>query len=142
MLYFGNSVNLIEHMISKFQFLKWSKNINDWIFVYSSVNNEELARFVRSLKVLEHCIQPFLNQCDTNNDNKISSDEWGTCLGLNHGNCQSISCPKIIFLNNYLFRWYGFLENILLTLTKNCLVNIIWTVCRSIKEQHECVVLV
>jgi hypothetical protein len=51
-------------------------------FVSSSVNNEELARFVRSLKVLEHCIQPFLDHCDTDNDNKISSDEWGTCLGL------------------------------------------------------------
>jgi hypothetical protein len=54
-------------------------------FLYSSVNKEEIARFVRSLKVLEHCIQPFLNHCDTNDDNKISSDEWGTCLGLDKG---------------------------------------------------------
>jgi len=52
---------------------------------FSAVNSEELARFVRSLKVLEHCIQPFLDHCDTNNDNKISSDEWGTCLGLDKG---------------------------------------------------------
>jgi hypothetical protein len=57
-----------------------------FFLVFSSVNNEELARFVRSLKVLEHCIQPFLDHCDTDNDNKISSDEWGTCLGLDKGN--------------------------------------------------------
>lgn len=36
--------------------------------------------------MLEHCIQPFLNDCDTDKDNKISSDEWGTCLGLEKGN--------------------------------------------------------
>lgn len=38
--------------------------------------------------MLEHCIQPFLNDCDTDKDNKISSDEWGTCLGLEKGNNQ------------------------------------------------------
>ncbi|CAF2932732.1 unnamed protein product [Rotaria sp. Silwood2] len=67
---------------------KWWRNAVLWEFCEldrthdNSVNNEELARFVRSLKVLEHCIQPFLDHCDTDNDNKISSDEWGTCLGL------------------------------------------------------------
>ena len=81
MLYFGNFVNLIEHMISK------TKNLSNYFILlfwnlFSLVNNEEIARFVRSLKVLEHCIQPFLDHCDTDNDNKISSDEWGTCLGL------------------------------------------------------------
>ena len=54
--------------------------------VFSLVNDEELARFVRSLKVLEHCIQPFLDDCDVNHDHQISSDEWGTCLGLDKGN--------------------------------------------------------
>jgi hypothetical protein len=72
-------------MISKWE--DWiSKEYIYYVFVFffisSSVNNEEIARFVRSLKVLEHCIQPFLDHCDTDNDNKISSDEWGTCLGL------------------------------------------------------------
>ncbi|CAF2780459.1 unnamed protein product [Rotaria sp. Silwood2] len=67
---------------------KWWRNAVLWEFCEldrthdNSVNNEELARFIRSLKVLEHCIQPFLDHCDTDNDNKISSDEWGTCLGL------------------------------------------------------------
>ncbi|CAF0760229.1 unnamed protein product [Adineta steineri] len=67
---------------------KWWRNAVLWEFCEldqthdNSVNNEELARFVRSLKVLEHCIQPFLDHCDTDNDNKISPDEWGTCLGL------------------------------------------------------------
>jgi hypothetical protein len=67
-------------------------------FLLSSVNNEELARFIRSLKVLEHCIQPFLDHCDTDNDNKISSDEWGTCLGLDKGKIQFI-----FFINLYHF---------------------------------------
>ncbi|CAF0828494.1 unnamed protein product [Rotaria sp. Silwood1] len=67
---------------------KWWRNAVLWEFCEldrthdNVVNNEELARFIRSLKVLEHCIQPFLDHCDTDNDNKISSDEWGTCLGL------------------------------------------------------------
>ncbi|CAM2703750.1 unnamed protein product [Rotaria socialis] len=71
---------------------KWWRNAVLWEFCEldrthdNSVNNEEIARFVRSLKVLEHCIQPFLNHCDTDNDNKISSEEWGTCLGLEKGN--------------------------------------------------------
>ena len=86
MLYFGNFVNSIEPMTSK------SLEFNhDWFFSSSSsVNNEEIARFVRSLKVLEHCIQPFLDHCDTDNDNKISSEEWGSCLGLDKGRTERI----------------------------------------------------
>lgn len=86
MLFFGNSVNSIELMTSKNIRTKSNRLI---MFVFSSVNNEELARFVRSLKVLEHCIQPFLNRCDTDDDNKISSDEWGACLGLEKGKIES-----------------------------------------------------
>ena len=103
MLYFGNFVNLIEHMTSKLNLFKLQSFYCTFYFVLSSVNNEEIARFVRSLKVLEHCIQPFLDHCDTDNDNKISSDEWGTCLGLDKGKIQSIFSINLFF-NTYFYR--------------------------------------
>jgi len=31
---------------------------------------------------LEHCIAPFLNKCDSNDDHHITLQEWGTCLEL------------------------------------------------------------
>ncbi|CAF1081886.1 unnamed protein product [Didymodactylos carnosus] len=67
---------------------KWWRNAVLWEFCEldrthdNAVNSEELGRFIASLKALEHCIQPFLDECDTNDDKKISSTEWGTCLGL------------------------------------------------------------
>lgn len=85
MLFSGNSVNSIKLMTSTYNIRK-EIHAFPLLIISSSVNMEELSRFVRSLKVLEHCIQPFLNQCDKDNDNKISSDEWGACLGLDKGN--------------------------------------------------------
>ena len=32
---------------------------------------------------LEHCIAPFLDSCDRDNDHKITLIEWGKCLELN-----------------------------------------------------------
>jgi len=67
---------------------KWWRNAVLWEFCEldrshdEAVNNEELARFVRSLKVLEHCVQPFLNHCDTDDDGRLTANEWGKCLGL------------------------------------------------------------
>lgn len=31
---------------------------------------------------LEHCIAPFLNACDADDDHRITLKEWGTCLEL------------------------------------------------------------
>lgn len=31
---------------------------------------------------LEHCIAPFLNKCDANNDHMITLEEWGNCLEI------------------------------------------------------------
>jgi len=73
---------------------KWWRNAVLWEFCEldkthdNSVNNEELARFISSLKVLEHCIQPFLDHCDTDDDKKLTSTEWGTCLGLDQNDIQ------------------------------------------------------
>ncbi len=34
---------------------------------------------------MEHCIQPFLDECDINNDGLISDHEWGVALDLEKG---------------------------------------------------------
>lgn len=31
---------------------------------------------------MEHCIAPFLDECDVDNDHRITMKEWGTCLQL------------------------------------------------------------
>jgi hypothetical protein len=89
MLFSGNSVNSIKHTISESQ-LTISERLK-FVVLFSVVNKEEISRFVRSLKVLEHCIQPFLDHCDTDNDSKITSDEWGNCLGLDQSKDSRLS---------------------------------------------------
>jgi len=34
---------------------------------------------------MEHCIQPFLDEIDKNQDGVISENEWGTALDLSDG---------------------------------------------------------
>ncbi len=31
---------------------------------------------------MEHCIAPFLDECDVDNDHRITLKEWGLCLQL------------------------------------------------------------
>lgn len=52
------------------------------IFLISFIQKEELSPLISSIKALENCIQPFLNECDSNNDDLISDKEWGACLDL------------------------------------------------------------
>ncbi|EEB16148.1 SPARC precursor, putative [Pediculus humanus corporis] len=47
-----------------------------------SVSRHELFPIRAPLLALEHCIAPFLDKCDENNDHKISLNEWGKCLEL------------------------------------------------------------
>jgi hypothetical protein len=35
---------------------------------------------------MESCISEFLDNCDANNDHKITLVEWGQCLGATDGN--------------------------------------------------------
>lgn len=46
------------------------------------VSRHELVKLKAPLVPLEHCIGPFLKNCDTDDDHMISLTEWGTCLGL------------------------------------------------------------
>lgn len=47
-----------------------------------SVSRHELFPIRAPLVSLEHCIAPFLETCDSNNDHRISLKEWGRCLEL------------------------------------------------------------
>jgi len=49
-----------------------------------SVSRRELQYTVRSLKVLENCLVPFLDDCDADDNRRITLPEWGECLGLPH----------------------------------------------------------
>ncbi|XP_059168006.1 SPARC-like [Physella acuta] len=46
------------------------------------VTRKELQFLTRSLKAMEHCLEPFLDGCDVNKDREITLVEWGKCLGL------------------------------------------------------------
>jgi hypothetical protein len=46
------------------------------------VSQHELVPLIAPVMPMESCIKPFLDKCDTNDDQKISLSEWGMCLGL------------------------------------------------------------
>lgn len=46
------------------------------------VSRHELFPIRAPLMALEHCIAPFLDSCDVDNDHKITLKEWGTCLEI------------------------------------------------------------
>nr|CAD7444791.1 unnamed protein product [Timema bartmani] len=48
----------------------------------SSVSRHELFPIRAPLMALEHCIAPFLDSCDVNDDHRITLKEWGKCLQL------------------------------------------------------------
>lgn len=47
-----------------------------------SISRHELFPIRAPLIALEHCIAPFLEGCDTNDDHRITLQEWGSCLEL------------------------------------------------------------
>lgn len=47
-----------------------------------SVSRHELFPIRAPLMSLEHCIAPFLESCDPNDDHRITLKEWGGCLEL------------------------------------------------------------
>ncbi|XP_052815503.1 SPARC-like isoform X2 [Mya arenaria] len=48
------------------------------------VTRRELMYIIASIKPMEHCLVPFLNSCDADDDNIITLVEWGECLGIGH----------------------------------------------------------
>jgi len=47
-----------------------------------SVSRHELFPIRAPLVSLEHCIEPFLESCDVDNNHRITLKEWGKCLEL------------------------------------------------------------
>jgi len=47
-----------------------------------TVSRHELFPIRAPLLAMEHCIAPFLDKCDADDDHRISLKEWGLCLGL------------------------------------------------------------
>lgn len=47
-----------------------------------SVSRHELFPIRAPLMALEHCIAPFLDSCDVDDNHRITLREWGTCLEL------------------------------------------------------------
>lgn len=52
------------------------------------IQKEELRSLVSSIKSLENCIQPFLEECDLDGNDAISEFEWGKCLDLSNSDMQ------------------------------------------------------
>lgn len=65
-----------------------------------AVSRHELFPIRAPLMALEHCIAPFLDSCDSDNDHKITLKEWGKCLELN----------EVGFIFEHLFLYYYFLS--------------------------------
>merc|ERR1712126_281096 len=49
------------------------------------VSRHELFPIRAPLLTLEHCIAPFLDSCDVDDDHYVSLSEWGACLKLPKG---------------------------------------------------------
>ncbi|KAF2894849.1 hypothetical protein ILUMI_11319 [Ignelater luminosus] len=59
-----------------------------------SVSRHELFPIRAPLMSLEHCIAPFLNACDTDDDHRITLKEWGSCLELDEDELED-KCDEI-----------------------------------------------
>lgn len=60
-----------------------------------AVSRHELFPLRAPLLSMEHCIAPFLNSCDKDDDHTITLKEWGQCLGLDSAEIQD-RCAQII----------------------------------------------
>ena len=70
-------------------FYPTSKKLSKYFFIFfqknSMIQKEEISQLISSIKSLEHCIQPFLDECDQNQDGAINDYEWGKALDLSSG---------------------------------------------------------
>lgn len=49
---------------------------------FRAVSRHELFPIRAPLLYLEHCIAPFLNKCDADNDHMVTLKEWSNCLEI------------------------------------------------------------
>nr|CAD7456408.1 unnamed protein product [Timema tahoe]CAD7595394.1 unnamed protein product [Timema genevievae] len=62
--------------------------------VWNSVSRHELFPIRAPLMALEHCIAPFLDSCDVNDDHRITLKEWGKCLQLDEDDLEE-KCDEL-----------------------------------------------
>lgn len=66
------------------------------------VSRHELFPIRAPLMALEHCIAPFLDRCDEDDDHRITLAEWGKCLQLDE------VIPHYFFTNMSYINWLSF----------------------------------
>lgn len=78
----------LERLAEEDLSLKWANSVI-WKFCDLDsqpedrvISRKELFPIRAPLLSMEHCISPFLDSCDTDNDQSITLSEWGFCLGL------------------------------------------------------------
>ncbi|XP_072929468.1 SPARC [Epargyreus clarus] len=59
------------------------------------VSRHELFPIRAPLMALEHCIAPFLDRCDADNDHRITLNEWGACLQLDEYDLED-RCDELV----------------------------------------------
>ncbi|XP_043520484.1 SPARC [Frieseomelitta varia] len=64
-----------------------------------AVSRHELFPIKAPLMTLEHCIAPFLDSCDRDDDHKITLIEWGKCLQLNEEDLED-KCDELAETKN------------------------------------------
>ncbi|XP_055346429.1 SPARC-like [Paramacrobiotus metropolitanus] len=62
------------------------------------ISRKELMPIRAPLIPMEHCIAPFLDDCDTDNDHKLTLAEWGRCLKLAESEVEDI-CSQAMQLS-------------------------------------------
>lgn len=65
------------------------------------VSRHELFPLRAPLLSMESCISDFLDDCDANDDHKITLKEWGKCLGASEGEMQD-KCNKFTSISNQI----------------------------------------
>lgn len=61
--------------------------LSNVVCVCRFVSRHELFPIRAPLLSLEHCIAPFLDKCDEDDDHRITLAEWGQCLQLDEVTC-------------------------------------------------------
>lgn len=69
-----------------------------------TISRHELFPIRAPLLTLEHCIAPFLESCDENDDHRINLKEWGKCLEI-----ETVSAFFFLIVSE--FQIYIFLYN-------------------------------
>nr|CAD7404936.1 unnamed protein product [Timema cristinae] len=76
--------------------------VDKTLFGSSSVSRHELFPIRAPLMALEHCIAPFLDSCDVNDDHRITLKEWGKCLQLDENLYQTSEEMRVLSTEMYL----------------------------------------